>query len=199
MSGKVLVPTHLLHLGGNNNSYVHTRLTHHPHKGKPCLNHILRFFLYVISYNQWFDSSFFTVFLRNIKQQVFQCYRACPCPDYGECVCFMFVLLHRVWLPHSTLVRNFSVCVSGDVFCIISIANANEHASGVSLHCVRGAWRAAVQLLSPMVWRHLPGQRSVQHPLPLSGTQAVTRETHGSLILYIFFHLDLTSHSQWDL
>lgn len=29
-------------------------------------------------------ASVFVVFLRNIKQQVFQCYCACPGSDYGE-------------------------------------------------------------------------------------------------------------------
>lgn len=80
-----------------------------------------------------------------------------------------------------------SVCLTppGDVFCIIRIANAYEHAAGVPLHRDRGSGRAAVQLLPPLVWRHLPGQRPVQHPLPLSRPQAGTRETHDPLIPYI--------------
>lgn len=77
-----------------------------------------------------------------------------------------------------------SLCLTplGDVFCIIRIADAHEHAAGVSLHCDGGSGRAAVQLLPPLVWRHLPGQRPVQHPLPLSRPQAGTREKHDPLI-----------------
>lgn len=31
ISGKVLVPTHLFHLGGNHNCYIHSWLTYYPH------------------------------------------------------------------------------------------------------------------------------------------------------------------------
>lgn len=31
ISGKVLVPTHLFHLGGNHNCYIHSWLTDYPH------------------------------------------------------------------------------------------------------------------------------------------------------------------------
>lgn len=47
--------------------------------------------------------------------------------------------------------RSFSLCVSGDVFCVICAADAYEHAVGVPLHRDRGSGRAAVQLLPPLV------------------------------------------------
>lgn len=88
--------------------------------------------------------------------------------------------------------RTFPLCVSGNVFRIIRVADAHEHAAGVSLHRDGGFGRAAVQLLPPLVRRHLPGQRPVEHPLPVSRSQAGTRETHGSLIPRIAFHQGVT-------
>lgn len=37
----------------------------------------------------------FLVFLRNIKQQVFQCHCACPRSDHGECVCLTPMFLRK--------------------------------------------------------------------------------------------------------
>lgn len=78
-------------------------------------------------------------------------------------------------------VWNLSANSTGNVLCLICAADAHEHAAGVPLHRHGGSGRTAVQLLPPLVWRHLPGQRLVQHPLPLSRPQAGSREAHDSL------------------
>lgn len=98
-------------------------------------------------------------------------------------VCVLFFYRAQDYKQKITHVL-FSVCYfSGDVFCFICSAYAYEHAIGISLHCYGGSRRAAVQLLPPLVWRHLSGQRPVQHPFPLSCPQTSTRETHDPLIL----------------
>lgn len=86
VSGEVLVPTHLIHPGGNHNCYIHPWFTHYPHKGKisTCAK-VIHLFVVAHLFDQNLNPFVPSVLLCDIKQQVLQCHRTCPRSDHGEC------------------------------------------------------------------------------------------------------------------
>ena len=99
---------------------------------------------------------------------------------YQKCF-ILFNILTISFVCHCIQAPSGFIWPIGHVLRLFCAADPNEHASGVPHHHHRSPWRAAVQLLSPLVWCHLPGQCSLQHTLPLSGPQTGTREAYGTL------------------
>ena len=68
---------------------------------------------------------------------------------------------------------------AGHVLHVLGGADENEHAARLPAHHHRRVGRPAVQLLPPLVRRHLPGERADQHRVHLPGAQTVVRAGRG--------------------
>ena len=66
-----------------------------------------------------------------------------------------------------------AAAAAGHVLHVLGGADADEHAARLPAHHHRRARRPPVQLLSPLVRRHLPRERAHQYHVHLPGAQTV--------------------------